>query len=109
MQKYALISVFDKTGIADLAKQISKSGYKIITTGGTAKVLSDNKIPFVPIQEITGNPESFDGRMKTISFQIESGILFDRENKKHISEAEKLNIKPIDIVVCNLYPFEQTI
>lgn len=107
MKKYALLSVFDKTGIVDFAKQISDLGYTIISTGGTAKTLTDNGIEIIPIQEITGNPESFDGRMKTISFQIESGILFDRQNPQHVKEAEKLNIKPIDLVVCNLYPFEQ--
>ncbi len=107
--KYALLSVFDKTGIVELAKTLQSLGYKIISTGGTAKILTQNHISVTPIQEITGNPESFDGRMKTISFQIESGILFDRNNKKHVGEAKKLKIKPIDIVVCNLYPFEQTI
>lgn len=107
--KYALISVFDKTGIVELAKQIDKLGYNIISTGGTAKILTENNIKVIPIQEITKNPESFDGRMKTISFQIESGILFDRSNQKHIKEAKELNIHPIDLVVCNLYPFEQTI
>lgn len=107
--KYALLSVFDKTGIVEFAKTITSLGYKIISTGGTAKILTDNKISVIPIQKITGNPESFDGRMKTISFQIESGILFDRKNKKHREEARKLKIKPIDIVVCNLYPFEETV
>jgi len=107
MKKYALISVFDKTGIVELAKVIIKHGYQIISTGGTAKVLSENRIPVVPIQEITGNPESFDGRMKTISFEIGSGILFDRANPSHVKQAKELKIKPIDIVVCNLYPFEQ--
>lgn len=109
MAKYALLSVFDKTGIVEFAKALEESGFKIISTGGTAKVLTDAKIPVIPIQNITGNPESFDGRMKTISFQIESGILFDRKKKKHQKEARKLKIKPIDVVVCNLYPFEQTI
>ncbi len=108
-EKYALISVSDKTGIVDFAKNLISLGYKIISTGGTAKILTENKIPAVPIQKITGNPESFDGRMKTISFQIESGILFDRQNKKHIKEVRKLKIKPIDIVVCNFYPFEETV
>ncbi|OGH37418.1 MAG: bifunctional phosphoribosylaminoimidazolecarboxamide formyltransferase/IMP cyclohydrolase [Candidatus Levybacteria bacterium RIFCSPLOWO2_01_FULL_38_21] len=108
-EKYALISVFDKTGIVDFAKNLVSLGYRIISTGGTVKTLTENKIPAIPIQKITGNPESFDGRMKTISFQIESGILFDRKNKKHIKEARKLKIKPIDIVVCNFYPFEETI
>lgn len=107
MEKYALISVFDKTGIADFAKQIADLGYKIISTGGTAKHLKENGVQIIPIQDITGNPESFDGRIKTISFQIESGILFDRSSPSHIKQAKELQIKPIDIVVCNLYPFEK--
>ena len=105
--KYALLSVYDKTGIVDFARSLSSLGYKIISTGGTAKVLLENNIKIIPIQEITKNPESFDGRMKTISFQVESGILFDRSNPSHIKEARALNIKPIDIVVCSLYPFEK--
>mgnify|MGYP001619468914 CR=1 FL=1 len=108
-QKYALISVYDKTGIVEFASSIGKMGYLIISTGGTAKTLSEQSIPVIPIQEITGNPESFDGRMKTISFQIESGILFDRTNPSHRKQAKRLKIKAIDIVVCNLYPFIQTI
>ncbi len=108
-EQYALLSVSDKTGIVEFAKQLSLCCYSIISTGGTAKILSENNIPVIPIQDITGNPESFDGRMKTISFQVESGILFDRASKKHIAEAKKLHIRPIDLVVCNLYPFEQTV
>lgn len=103
---YVLLSVFDKTGIIDLGKQLEKLHYKIISTSGTAKILKESGIKVIPIQEITGNPESFDGRMKTISFQIEGGILFDRKNKQHLKEAKELGIQPIDIVVCNLYPFE---
>ncbi|MDO8609747.1 MAG: bifunctional phosphoribosylaminoimidazolecarboxamide formyltransferase/IMP cyclohydrolase [bacterium] len=106
---YALVSVFDKTGLVDMAQALVRSGYNIISTGGTAKVLELNNIPFIPIQKITGNPESFDGRMKTISFQIESGILFDRSNSSHIQQAKDLNIVSIDIVVCNFYPFEKTV
>jgi len=108
-EKYALISVYDKTGISEFAKKLHSIGYEIISTGGTSKVLKENDIPFVPIQEITGNPESFDGRMKTISFQIESGILYDRKNPSHVKQAKNLGIKNIDVVVCNLYPFEKTI
>lgn len=108
-KKYALISVSDKNGIAEFAKALLQLGYNIISTGGTAEVLKKAGVRIIPIQEITGNPESFDGRMKTISFQIESGILFDRTNEKHVKEARKLKIKPIDIVICNLYPFEQTV
>ena len=108
-KKYALISVSDKTTIVPFAQEISKAGYEIISTGGTARVLHEAKIKYIPIQEITGNPESFDGRMKTISFQIESALLYDRTNPQHLKEAQKLKIKQIDIVVCNLYPFEKTI
>lgn len=109
VEKYALFSVFDKKGIIQFAASISKLGYQIISTGGTAKALSEAGIRVIPIQEVTGNPESFDGRMKTISFQVEGGILFDRKNKKHLKEAKELNIKPIDLVVANLYPFEQIV
>jgi len=108
-ERYALISVFDKVGISEFAKKLHSLGYKIISTGGTSKVLKDNSVPVIPIQEITGNPESFDGRIKTISFEIESGILYDRKNLKHKIQATELGIKKIDIVVCNLYPFEKTI
>ncbi|NTU73708.1 bifunctional phosphoribosylaminoimidazolecarboxamide formyltransferase/IMP cyclohydrolase [Candidatus Roizmanbacteria bacterium] len=108
-QKYALLSVFDKTGIVEFAQKLSVLGYAIVSTGGTAKVLTENNIKVVPIQEVTGNPESFDGRMKTISFQIESGILYDRTNPSHVKQAEELGIKPVDMVVCNLYPFEAAV
>jgi len=106
-EKYALLSVSDKTGIVHIAKILSDLGYKIISTGGTAKALKEGGIEVIPIEQITGNPESFDGRMKTISFQIESGILFDRSNPGHLDQAKNLNIKPIDVVICNLYPFER--
>lgn len=108
-QKYALISVSDKKGVVAFAGRIQKLGYTILSTGGTAKELKKHNIKVTPVEEVTGNPESFDGRMKTISFQIESGILFDRDSPKHIKEAEELGIKPIDIVACNLYPFAETI
>ncbi|TSC88314.1 MAG: phosphoribosylaminoimidazolecarboxamide formyltransferase [Microgenomates group bacterium Gr01-1014_7] len=107
MSKYALLSVYDKTGILNLAKVLTKLGFKIISTGGTLEEIKKN-VNVIPIEEITGNPgDCFEGRMKTISFQVESGILFDRKNPKHIKEAEELKIPQIDIVVCNLYPFEQ--
>ena len=88
--KYVLLSVFDKTGVVEFAKTLAVLGYKLISTGGTAKTLLDAGLSVIPIQEITGNPESFDGRMKTISFEIESGILFDRKNPEHVKEARKL-------------------
>ena len=107
-EKYALLSVWNKTGIIELAKEISAIGFQIISSGGTAKVLNQAGIKVIPIQDVTGNPESFDGRMKTISYQVEGGILFDRTNPSHVKQAKELNVKQIDLVVCNLYPFEQT-
>jgi len=103
--KRALISVSDKNGIVSLAKILRKNGCEIISTDGTKKVLQKARIPVTDITKVTENPEAFGGRMKTISFQIESALLFDREKDKN--EANELNILPIDLVVCNLYPFEK--
>lgn len=105
--KRALVSVYDKTNIVPLAKALKKFNCEIISTGGTAKMLTDEGIEITKISEITGNPEAFGGRMKTISFNIESALLFDRE--KDSGEAETLGIKPIDLVVCNLYPFKKVL
>lgn len=102
--KRALISVTDKTGLLPLAEYLEKSGCEIISTGGTAEFLRGHNITITEISKITGNPEAFSGRMKTISFQVESAILFDRERDK--TEAEALKIEPIDLIVCNLYPFK---
>jgi phosphoribosylaminoimidazolecarboxamide formyltransferase / IMP cyclohydrolase len=107
--KYALVSVYDKSGIVELARILRGVGYQIISTGGTAKVLTEHGIPVVPIQDITGNPESFGGRMKTISFAVEGGILYDRSNPIHVKEAHSLHIPDIGVVICNLYPFAETI
>lgn len=107
--RYALLSVSNKTGIIDFARSLDALGFRIISTGGTAKALTDEGLNVVPIQDITGNPESFDGRMKTISFQVEGGILYDRTNPSHVEEAKDLGIKRIDLVVANFYPFEQTV
>lgn len=108
MKKWALISTYDKTGIIDFAKVLIKAGYSLVSTGGTYEELKKGGLEVTPIEQLTGNPrDSFDGRMKTISFQIEGGILFDRKNKSHVEQAKKLGIPQIDIVVCNLYPFEE--
>lgn len=106
-QKYALISVFDKTGIEKIAKTFQKKDIKIISSGGTAKHLIKSGIPVIPIEKITKSPESFDGRIKTISFQIASGLLFDRNNKLHLKQALELNTPEIDFVVCNFYNFAE--
>lgn len=102
---HALISVSDKSGVESLGKTLHSFGCEIISTGGTKKVLENAGLSITEISQVTGNPEAFGGRMKTISFQIESALLFDREKDK--TEAEKLGITPIDMVICNLYPFER--
>jgi len=107
MIRRALISVSDKTGIVQLAKKLKEFNVEIISTGGTKKVIEDAGIEVTDISTVTGNPEAFGGRMKTISFNIESALLFDRE--KDAEEAANLDIKPIDLVVCNLYPFEKVL
>lgn len=103
--KYALISVYDKKGILEFAKALEKLDYQIISSGGTARVLKEANVKAIPIQDITGNKESFDGRIKTLSFEIEGGILFDKRNPQHIRQAQSLKIPQIEIVVCNFYPF----
>ncbi len=108
-KKRALISVWDKTGVVEFAKELAGLGVEIISTGGTAKILREAGIKIISIEKVTGNPEAFNGRMKTISFQIESAILFNREKPEDMKEAKELGIKPIDMVVNNLYPFEETI
>lgn len=104
---YALLSVSDKSGIVDFAKELISLGYSLISTGGTAKLLKESKIEVTPIEEITGNPEMLDGRIKTISMQVEGSLLVDWTNPAHIKQAEKFGLKKISIVVCNLYPFEK--
>ncbi len=105
--KRALISVYDKTGIVALAKYLSKHDIEILSTGGTAEYLREAGIDVVDVSEYTGFPEIMDGRIKTINPKIEGGILGLRD--MHQSAAEKQNIKWIDLVVCNLYPFADTI
>ena len=105
--KRALLSVYDKTGIVELAKYLSYNSIEILSTGGTAEYLRQAGIEVIDVSEYTGFPEIMDGRIKTINPKIEGGILGLRD--VHRSEAEKQNIKWIDLVVCNLYPFSDTI
>ncbi|TAN34261.1 bifunctional phosphoribosylaminoimidazolecarboxamide formyltransferase/IMP cyclohydrolase [Patescibacteria group bacterium] len=103
----ALISVSNKTGIAEFARELQKLGVEIISTGGTHKLLCENKIPAVEISQYTGFPEMMDGRVKTLHPLVHGGILGLRD--KHAEAAAGHNIKWIDLVVCNLYPFLETI
>ena len=107
--KRALISVFDKTGIVDFAKSLDSMGWEIISTGGTSKKLKAEGIHVMDISDLTKFPECFDGRVKTLHPNVEGGILAIRDNDNHKKQMTELGIEPIDIVVCNLYPFKQTL
>lgn len=105
----ALVSVYEKTGVVDFCKKLSELNIEIISTGGTGKLLSENNIPFTPVEKITNNKEAFGGRMKTISFEIMSSILFRRNHDQDQREMKDLGLTPIDLVVCNLYAFHTAI
>lgn len=109
MKKRALISVFDKTGIVDLAKELVSLDWEIISTGGTSRTLTEAGINVIDISEITSFPECFDGRVKTLHPRIHGGLLALRDNSRHVEMMNELDIQPIDIVVNNLYPFKQTV
>ena len=105
MLKRALISVFNKEGIVDFAKFLVNKGVEIISTGGTYKHLKENNVPVTEVNEVTGFDEILDGRVKTLHPAIHGGILAIRDNKEHMNIIENKGIKPIDMVVVNLYPF----
>ena len=109
MIKRALISVYRKDGITEFAKILSGSGIEIISTGGTYNLLKENNINVRSAEEITGFPEILNGRVKTLHPNIFAGILSDRDNPDHIREIAEKGIKEIDLVIVNLYPFEETI
>ncbi|NLK75458.1 MAG: bifunctional phosphoribosylaminoimidazolecarboxamide formyltransferase/IMP cyclohydrolase [Clostridiales bacterium] len=105
----ALISVSDKTGIVELAQELSNLGVEIISTGGTYKKLSESGIKTIDISTITGFPECLDGRVKTLHPAVHAGLLAMRSNPSHMKQLSDLNIDTIDIVIVNLYPFKETI
>ena len=105
----ALISVSDKKGIVEFSRALSDLGVEIISTGGTASLLRDNKIAVKDVSEITGFPEMMDGRVKTLHPKIHGGILALRDNPEHVAKMKEHGIAPIDLVVVNLYPFEATV
>ncbi|MFH0863003.1 MAG: bifunctional phosphoribosylaminoimidazolecarboxamide formyltransferase/IMP cyclohydrolase [Candidatus Altiarchaeota archaeon] len=106
---HALISVYDKAGVVDFARGLHILGIKIISSGGTAKVLKDAGVPVIQVSDHTGLPEMLDGRVKTLHPKVHAGILAVRGNKEHMDKIRQHNIPPIDIVAVNLYPFQSTI
>jgi phosphoribosylaminoimidazolecarboxamide formyltransferase / IMP cyclohydrolase len=107
--KTALLSVFDKTGIAHFANQLSKQNFQILATEGTGAILDKNGIAYQSAEKASGNPEKLEGCIKTISYNIEAGIIFDRKNKVHQNEIKELAITGIDLVVCNFPPLQETV
>jgi phosphoribosylaminoimidazolecarboxamide formyltransferase / IMP cyclohydrolase len=105
----ALISVSDKSGIAEFAKTLAGLGIELVSTGGTSKALREAGLKVKDISDVTGFPEIMDGRVKTLHPKVHGGLLFRRDLDSHVAQAREHSIEPIDIVVVNLYPFEQTI
>jgi phosphoribosylaminoimidazolecarboxamide formyltransferase / IMP cyclohydrolase len=105
----ALISVAEKSGIERIARALERAGLEIVSTGGTLRALRSAGITVTPVDEITRFPEMFDGRVKTLHPAIHGGLLFRRDLASHSEDASQYGIDPIDVLVCNLYPFEETI
>jgi len=107
--KRALVSVSDKNGVVDFCKSLVKNGYEIISTGGTYKILVDNGVKAIEIDEVTKFPECFEGRVKTLNPFVHGGILHRRDKQSHLDQAKELGVEAIDLVCVNLYPFKETI
>jgi phosphoribosylaminoimidazolecarboxamide formyltransferase/IMP cyclohydrolase len=107
--KRALVSVYDKTGLEDLARGLHAAGVALVSTGKSAAVIRDLGIPVTEVAELTGFPECLDGRVKTLHPKVHAGILADRRLPEHVEQLAELGIEPFDLVVSNLYPFTQTV
>src|SRR6188508_2269077 len=105
----ALLSVSDKTGLVAFATTLAGFGVELISTGGTAKALKDAGLAAIDVAELTGSPEMMDGRVKTLHPKVHGGLLAIRGNKEHAAAMEQHQIRPIDLLVVNLYPFESTV
>jgi phosphoribosylaminoimidazolecarboxamide formyltransferase/IMP cyclohydrolase len=105
----ALIGVSDKAGLLELATGLHANGVEIVSTGGTARVIADAGVPVTPVEQVTGFPESLDGRVKTLHPRVHAGLLADLRKPSHVEQLASLGIEPFDLLVVNLYPFEQTV
>jgi len=107
--KRALLSVSDKAGIIDFARNLQEMDVELLSTGGTARAIREAGIPVKDVSEFTGFPEMLDGRVKTLTPQVHAGILYMRDNEEHVKTMEEYELGQIDLVCVNLYPFEETI
>ena len=105
----ALVSVYDKSGLEDLAAALHGAGVAIVSTGSTAKLIASTGVPVTQVEDLTGFPECLDGRVKTLHPKVHAGILADRRNADHERQLDELGIEPFDLVVSNLYPFRETV
>ncbi|MGB3484768.1 MAG: bifunctional phosphoribosylaminoimidazolecarboxamide formyltransferase/IMP cyclohydrolase [Mycobacterium sp.] len=105
----ALISVYDKTGLADLARGLHEAGVAIVSTGSTAKTIAAAGIPVTPVEEVTGFPEVLDGRVKTLHPRVHAGLLADLRKPEHVAALQELGVEAFELVVVNLYPFSETV
>ncbi|WP_297492470.1 bifunctional phosphoribosylaminoimidazolecarboxamide formyltransferase/IMP cyclohydrolase [Pseudonocardia sp.] len=105
----ALISVYDKAGLLDLATGLHAAGVEIVSTGSTAQRIADAGIPVTPVEELTGFPETLDGRVKTLHPRVHAGLLADTRKPEHLAQLEQLGVAPFDMLVSNLYPFTETV
>ena len=105
----ALISVYDKSGLAELAAALHAAGVQIVSTGSTAATIAATGVPVTGVEELTGFPECLDGRVKTLHPAVHAGLLADLAKDSHRQQLTELGIEPFDLLVSNLYPFEQTV
>jgi phosphoribosylaminoimidazolecarboxamide formyltransferase/IMP cyclohydrolase len=105
----ALLAVYDKGGVVELATALAELGVELVSSGGTARVLREAGLAVVSVEEVTGSPEMLEGRVKTLHPRIHAGILADRRKPDHVAQLAELDIEPFDVVVVNLYPFQETV
>ncbi len=105
----ALVSVYDKSGLADLGRALADAGVEVVSTGGSYKLLAEAGVPVTEVSDLTGFPECLDGRVKTLHPRVHAGILADRRLSSHVAQLDELGVAPFDLVVSNLYPFTQTV
>jgi phosphoribosylaminoimidazolecarboxamide formyltransferase / IMP cyclohydrolase len=107
--KRALISVYDKTGLEELARGLADAGVEIVSTGSTAARIRDLGVPVTPVEEVTGFPEILGGRVKTLHPHVHAGLLADQNDPEHVQTISRLGIAPFQLLVVNLYPFAATV
>ncbi|MGH3581025.1 MAG: bifunctional phosphoribosylaminoimidazolecarboxamide formyltransferase/IMP cyclohydrolase, partial [Mycobacterium sp.] len=105
----ALISVYDKTGLAELASGLHAAGVAIVSTGSTAKTIAAGGVPVTPVEDVTGFPEVLDGRVKTLHPRVHAGLLADTRKAEHLAALEELEVAAFELVIVNLYPFTDTV